>query len=118
MSSVFRNLYAGYYNFTIIDNNNCLTKIEVEIEEKECLKTSHTLNLTFESEIVLYKANGTSTKLTIFDKNGIPIFENITDDDVIWDGTNTSGNLQRSGLYYYIIKTNSETINGQVTILN
>lgn len=118
VASAFKDFFAGYYHFTIVDYNKCTSKIEVELQEKACLKTSHTLNLSFETELLLYKSTGVNAKLTVFNKNGVPIYESISDGDVIWNGTDSSGELQRSGLYYYMIKTASETINGQVTILN
>lgn len=117
-SKKFKNLYAGYYTFTIIDANKCFSVIDIELEEKECLKANHTLNLVFETEIVLYESNGKTAKLTVFTKNGLPVFEHHYTNAVSWNGTDNGGVKQTTGLYYYIIKTDNETINGQITILN
>ena len=114
----FKNLYAGYYNFTIKDKNSCTTDIEVEVPEKLCPKTSHTLNLAFESTIKLYESVGVMTTLKVYNKNGELVYEISSVDEIKWDGTNNNGIAQPTGLYYYTITTATKTIKGEITILN
>ncbi len=114
----FKNLFAGYYNFSIKDQNGCTTDKEVEVPEKFCPKTNHTLNLAFESAIMLYESVGVMATLKVYNKNGDLVYEISSVDEIKWDGNNNNGIEQPTGLYYYTISTETKTTKGEITILN
>ncbi len=114
----FKNLFAGYYNFSINDQNGCTTDMEVEVPEKFCPKTSYTLNLAFESVIKLYESVGVMATLKVYNKNGELVYEISSVDKIEWNGNNNNGIAQPTGLYYYTISTATKTIKGEITILN
>ena len=108
----------------ITEDNNRLD-LQVRVEEADDIVVSpnpFTPNGDgFDEEVIfrVSEAGLSAPSLQIFSFEGRQIFSSaeLRGGDLFWDGTDTSGNAQRPGVYIYVVRDNNQTVDsGHVTL--
>lgn len=114
----FDNLAAGKYVLSIKDKNNCISKSPITIEEKNCQNENEASAFNPQNgEIFLIPIIGQG-QITIFNSSGIIVFQNSVSEGDNWNGTDNSGNVLSTDVYTFVIQSDNETHQGEVTIIN
>ncbi len=114
----FKFLFAKQYEVIAKDENGCQSKIRsINVPEKVCLKTEYVFNPDY--EVWNIPDMGESFELYIKNSSGNIIFNKKYELGTVaqWNGKSINGETAATGLYIFVIKTESgATTKGQITI--
>ena len=111
-------LSAGTYSIEIADSNGCSQHFTKDVTESNCRKTTYVFAPDKGETWKITGLDDAPFRITIINISGKTVYTSeYIDGTFEWNGFNQQGNYLDSGLYIYILESNSgEKENGQVTI--
>jgi len=126
----FTKLPSGNYTMIISDNNNCVIKYPIQLPSIACSDLLIDQNIEKSNDFVLYIAGETwkipmeseSQMVEIRSQQGELVFQKtiLSNESEEWNGQHINGQALPSGIYFYSIKSlsNSEVKTGTISIIN